>query len=1079
MRKIYSYLQAFLNTYTRTVVFIVTFQLGLFMFSFSKLNGQILNGDIPLSTQAQVDAFNFTQVNGTITITGTDITNLNGLSELTKTQNLVIFNNPALTNIIGLANLTAVDHNLTIRSNSALTNITGFSSLTTVGTLNGDELRIENNGNLLNVDGLFSLNYATKIVIVGNSKLTNLNGLSALTFVEHSLILSNNPLLTSLAGLSHLTSISSLSSNLASDNLIIDNNDALTNVDGLSGVVYVGGLGIRNNAALTNLDGLSNLEDTKYGGIVIENNPGLISIEGLSHVGPFCADLKIINNASLTSINGLSGITFLTDIDAEHDFEIRNNLSLTSLGGLSIGFISGDLIVQGNPVLTDINGLSKLALVKEGVRIKDNFALPNIDGLLKLATIHTLEIVNNHALANLDGLSALQTVVGTVTITNNPALIDFCGLYNLFHTGVIGGAISIVVNGANTVTITPRNTVRVNADAGLCSAVVSDLLIGSATVEGCLVPISGSHSDFPPGNVFPVGSTLITWTARDAAGNVATGSQFVVVTDNQPPFIVSWPSGTTVSCAADVPPADITRVTATDNCGIVTITHAGDVTSNQVCANKFTVTRTYVATDAHNNTATRTQIITVNDNTPPQITGFSTSQQILTPPNHKMQDVTVNYQVADNCVSDPITTIAVTSNEPVNGSGDGDTDPDWEIIDNHHVRLRAERAANSDGRIYTITVTVNDECNDPVSASTQVRVTHNITGPHSGDPFKIGSTVAFSGVFWDKPGNSHSAKWIIDDNTVVKGTITSEPTVNKNGQVTGSYKFTAPGVYKLQMNVTDQMGVTHYANTAGDLEAIVVIYDPNGGNTYGGGYFNSPAGALRSNPTATGKASYGFAMNYFKNSTYPKGETQFEFKVGDFEFNALNFEYLVISNSVAQFKGTGKITGGQSGVAFIMTVVDGQLDGTGVDKIRMKIYNKNNNTVIYDNQFGASDAALPTQAVGPNSSIVISGINSSLTSANTDHKAEMEVIVPEVLNKFDVITYPNPSTNSFSLIVKADSKEKINMQVVDMYGRIIETRNITESSTIKFGDRYITGTYFVRIIQGKQHQEIKLIKLSD
>jgi hypothetical protein len=77
-------------------------------------------------------------------------------------------------------------------------------------------------------------------------------------------------------------------------------------------------------------------------------------------------------------------------------------------------------------------------------------------------------------------------------------------------------------------------------------------------------------------------------------------------------------------------------------------------------------------------------------------------------------------------------------------------------------------------------------------------------------------------------------------------------------------------------------GLTHYTNTAGDLEAIVVIFDPNGGNTYGGGYFNSPSGALRSNPSATGKASYGFCDELFQEFNLSKGETQFEFKVGTF-----------------------------------------------------------------------------------------------------------------------------------------------------------------------------------------------------
>jgi len=470
----------------------------------------------------------------------------------------------------------------------------------------------------------------------------------------------------------------------------------------------------------------------------------------------------------------------------------------------------------------------------------------------------------------------------------------------------------------------------------------------------------------------------------------------------------------------------------------------------------------------------------VDDKTPPTITGLTPSKRILAPPNHKMVLITLDYTVSDNCLSDPNVTIHITSNEPVNGTGDGDTDPDWEVIDDHHIKLRAERSAQGAGRIYTITVTVNDGCNAPVSATTEVRVAHNITAPQSGNSFKVGSTVSFAGEFWDVPGNTHSAKWMIDGSTTAKGIVT-EPSGNKNGKVTGSYRFTAPGIYKLQMNTTDQKGITTYANTNGDIDAIVVIYDPNGGHTYGGGYFNSPAGALTGNSSATGKASYGFAMNYFKNSTNPKGETQFEFKVGEFEFNALNFEYLVISNSMAQFKGTGKIIGGQSGIAFTMTVVDGQLDGSGIDKIRMKIYNKNNGKVIYDNQPGASDAALPTQAVGANSTIVINGNNSSdiiTASAGSVQQRRIESMPFTIPRELKVMAYPNPSATHFSIKVDATEKEKIIMQLIDMQGRLIETRNVTPNSVITFGERLIAGTYLVRVIQGNEHRELKLVKLS-
>ena len=37
----------------------------------------------------------------------------------------------------------------------------------------------------------------------------------------------------------------------------------------------------------------------------------------------------------------------------------------------------------------------------------------------------------------------------------------------------------------------------------------------------------------------------------------------------------------------------------------------------------------------------------------------------------------------------------------------------------------------------------------------------------------------------------------------------------------------------------------------------------------------------------------------------------------------------------------------------------------------------------------------------------------------------------------------------------------------EMYGRIVETRNVSANSIVRFGDRYAAGTYFVSVIQGK------------
>ncbi len=180
-------------------------------------------------------------------------------------------------------------------------------------------------------------------------------------------------------------------------------------------------------------------------------------------------------------------------------------------------------------------------------------------------------------------------------------------------------------------------------------------------------------------------------------------------------------------------------------------------------------------------------------------------------------------------------------------------------MNNHLVRLRAERAAQGNGRIYTVTVTATDGAGLVMTQSINVVVSHNIVSPVSGKAVKVGSSVSFSGTFWDKPGNKHTATWTLDGNTTVKATLV-EPSGLKNGTVAGTYKFTSPGVYKLRMNVKDQTGLTTSVNTAGDMEAIIVVYDPNAGYTVGGGWFSSPAGALPSNPGATGKVSFWFPV---------------------------------------------------------------------------------------------------------------------------------------------------------------------------------------------------------------------------
>jgi hypothetical protein len=116
--------------------------------------------------------------------------------------------------------------------------------------------------------------------------------------------------------------------------------------------------------------------------------------------------------------------------------------------------------------------------------------------------------------------------------------------------------------------------------------------------------------------------------------------------------------------------------------------------------------------------------MTTVSNPPPAITGASADPSQLWPPNHKMVNVTISYSVSDNC-GQVATSLSVTSNEPVNGNGDGNTSPDWVVVDAHHVQLRAERAGGGSGRIYTITIAATDSAGNTSTQKVTVTVAHN------------------------------------------------------------------------------------------------------------------------------------------------------------------------------------------------------------------------------------------------------------------------------------------------------------------------------------------------------------------
>ena len=110
---------------------------------------------------------------------------------------------------------------------------------------------------------------------------------------------------------------------------------------------------------------------------------------------------------------------------------------------------------------------------------------------------------------------------------------------------------------------------------------------------------------------------------------------------------------------------------------------------------------------------------------PPTVASVSASPNVLWPPNHKMVPVSLTVTASDNCSVVTSRIVSVTSNEPVNGLGDGNTAPDWVIIGPLPLLLRSERSGTGTGRVYTITVESSDAAGNKSTAFTTVLVPHD------------------------------------------------------------------------------------------------------------------------------------------------------------------------------------------------------------------------------------------------------------------------------------------------------------------------------------------------------------------
>lgn len=330
----------------------------------------------------------------------TFISNFSFFTELKVYDRDIRLENQSEVNNFGASCYNKIEGNLIIGStNTNLTDISNLESLNTIKSITGDIFYVRKTicENLNGLENIKPEHTYTRLTIQENNELINVNGLDAIQTI-HELNISQNEKLLKIDGLKNLTTVT--------NDIYINNNFSLNSIIGLSNLNSIADLTISGTNGLTNLKGLENVRYIRT--LELFRNDGLISIEGLNNLEECSAGVYITNN------NALIDFTYFSNLNSVHGLYIDGNMQLKDLSGLeNLVQVKRDIVILRNENLESLNGINNIGFSGGTPRL------------------YKIAISNNDKITNLDALENVTLEDGRLYVALNPELVNLCGLTKL------------------------------------------------------------------------------------------------------------------------------------------------------------------------------------------------------------------------------------------------------------------------------------------------------------------------------------------------------------------------------------------------------------------------------------------------------------------------------------------------------------------------------------------------------------------------------------------------------------------------------------------------------------------------